>query len=226
MKTSQPPSLSLQRSSPHRRVSSSLSGVGGLPRGRSSSCRRFFCRTPRCRPKPQHEEGPDRLRGGSGIAPLIGHAAQDLFRDLAILPDRARRFENGQDGFKGVPMNPGDPLDLLGSGQGMAMHLLAGAVPILTDPVDVPLPDNARNGTQPLRQPRALPEPPSLAAREGRAEQEHLALPAGEEAPAPLAPLDVPVPDRRKDEQPEGQGLTRHAQTADLVVRQGGQGAE
>ncbi|MNS73326.1 hypothetical protein D3C72_1067640 [compost metagenome] len=176
--------------------------------------------------QPQHQERPDRLRGGPGIAPLFGHAAQDLLRDLAILPDRARRFENGQDGFKGIPMDPGDPLNLLGSGQGMAMHLLAGAVPIRTDSIDLLLCDNAGNGSEPIRQPRALPQPPRLAAREGRAEQEHLALPAGEETPASLAPLHVPVPDCRQDEQPEGQVLPGHAQPADLVVRQGGQGAE
>ncbi|MNV58602.1 hypothetical protein D3C71_1509880 [compost metagenome] len=101
----------------------------------------------------------------------------------------------------------------------MAVHLLAGAVPIPTDSIDLLLRDNAGNGSEPIRQPRALPEPPRLAARKGRAQQEHLALPAGEETPASLAPLYVPVPDCRQDEQPEGQVLPGHAQSADLVVR-------
>jgi len=123
-------------------------------------------------------------------------------------------------------MDPRDPLDLLGAGQGMAVRLVAGAVPIPPYAVDVLLRNDAGDRTQPLGQPWALPHPPCLIPGEGRAKQKHFALPPCEEAPTTLAPLHVPVPDGRQNQKPESQMLSRHAQAPDFIVRHGRQGSK
>lgn len=109
------------------------------------------------------------LCSGTEMALLVCPACEKLFRDPAVFSDRTGRFKNGQYDPEGISMDSSDPLDLLGTGQSVAVHPLADAVPVFTHAVDVLLCDNAGNETQPLDQQWALAHQPRLTASEGRA---------------------------------------------------------
>lgn len=128
MRTSHPFSRSLQRSSPHFMSSSRRSDVRKCPRGHKRSCRRFFCRSPRCRAEQQ--ERSDGLCGRPGIAVFVRHALQDLVCDLTIFRQWAVCFKHHHDRLERVAMHTHDPLDFPRAIGGMSVECIACAVPV------------------------------------------------------------------------------------------------
>lgn len=74
------------------------------------------------------------------------------------------------------------------------------------------------NRQKPLAERRILPQPTGFGSCEREAEMQHVDFPCGVTTAAGFAPLDVPVPHRRKHEHCHAEGLDRHASSTDFAT--------
>lgn len=108
----------------------------------------------------------------------------------------------------------------------MLVHLLASANPVGADGGDVAFGYEVRDRLDALGKLRILAQPARVDAGQGDSDAQHVDLPCGVKATPTFAPLDVPVPDDRKDEKTEGEALQRHAEAMNGPARRRRQGAE
>ncbi|WP_447756501.1 hypothetical protein [Sphingopyxis fribergensis] len=160
------------------------------------------------------------------MTPCIRHPVQYFLGDLAILADGARRFEDRQYRFERIAVDLRDALDILLPVQRIDGEAIAKGIPVLPGFVDLARRYQAIDWLQRARKPRILPHPARLVARERQREVEHIDLPARVEAAAILAPLEIPIPDRRKEKHGQAQPVERNAMALDLAVERRAQRAE
>lgn len=112
-------------------------------------------------------------------------------------------------------MNAHDPLNFLGAIGSMPMKRIAGAMPVTRSEFDLLWGDQAFDGSDIPQKLRMLPDPADLGTGEGLCDHQHVFFPLGLEAAPLLAPLQIPVPDTRENQQAEGQLAERDAAAFD-----------
>jgi hypothetical protein len=115
--------------------------------------------------KPKEQEGPDGFGRRPRVSAFIRHPLKDLVRNLTIFRQRALGLEDTHDRLKGVAVNTDDALDFLGSGSGMPMKRIAGAMPVASREIDFFLLDQTRDGPDIPKEFRVLPDPADVRAR-------------------------------------------------------------
>lgn len=87
----------------------------------------------------------------------------------------------------------------------MSVESVAGSMPIASCEVDFFLLNQAQDRPDVLKQSRMLPDPANIGARKGLGNHQHVFFPFGIEATALFPPLQIPVPNTRKDEKTKAQ---------------------
>jgi hypothetical protein len=73
----------------------------------------------------------------SRIEPLIRHQSDDLLGDLPVFANRARRFQDRQDGFEWIAVNTRDAIDFRRTAERVLVHRVAHLPPIGASSGDV-----------------------------------------------------------------------------------------
>lgn len=169
--------------------------------------------------KAQHQECAYRFGRGLRMTPRARHPRQYFLGDLAIFTDRALSFKDGQYRFERIAMDLRDALNILLPVQGVDDEAVADSIPILTGSVDFICRNQVIDRLQRVRKVWILPHPTRLFSSKREREVEHIDLPARVEAAALLAPMEIPVPDRREEQHRETQVIGGDAKAANIAIR-------
>ncbi|MNN33306.1 hypothetical protein D3C81_1470600 [compost metagenome] len=123
-------------------------------------------------------------------------------------------------------MDARDPQDLFRPRERVDIEAFACGLPIRAGLLDIFCRDQAGDRRDILRQVGRLAKPPGILPRQGDAHVEHFGFPGGVEASSFCAPLNVPVPYLREDQQAHGQLVLGHVATSHGTGAVCGQRAE
>lgn len=160
--------------------------------------------------EPEKEERSDGLGRRAWVAALIGHALDDFLGDFSVFSKRAFGLEHAHDRLERIPMDAGHALDFFLPLRRMLEGGFACSMPVILGGTDFGCGDQSGYRFQIYGELTMLPHPARFRSNHAEEDLKHVFLPFRIKAAAPLSPLQIPIPDTRKDQETERQLGQRH----------------